>query len=196
MLRRLIWSNLAAQSAEQVALAAVPIVAALWLGAGPAETGVLAAVQTLPFLLLSLPAGLLADRMARRPLMVAAEALRAASLFALPLLAWAGLLSIQALALLGFLSATGTVVYSVTAPRWCRPSYPARLWRRRTPSWSSRAAWRSQPGRRSRVRSWPGRAAPSPSWWPQCCPLRPCCSCPACRAVHRMPRVAAPCWRI
>ena len=116
MLQRLIWSNLAAQSAEQVALAAVPIVAALWLGAGAADTGVLAAVQTLPFLLLSLPAGILADRMARRPLMVGAEALRAVSLLLLPILAWTGHLSIPALAAVGFAAATATVVYSVTAP--------------------------------------------------------------------------------
>ena len=49
MLQRLIWSNLAAQSAEQVGLAAAPIVAALVLGATPAEAGALGAAQTLPF---------------------------------------------------------------------------------------------------------------------------------------------------
>src|SRR5204862_441029 len=38
---RLAWSNLAAQSAEQVALAAAPIVAVLALGAGEGETGLL-----------------------------------------------------------------------------------------------------------------------------------------------------------
>ena len=116
MLNRLIWSNLAAQSAEQVALAAVPIVAAIWLAAGPAETGLLSAAQTLPFLLLSLPAGVLADRMPRRRLMVGAEILRALALTSLPLLAWAGLLSLAALGTITFAAATGTVVYSVTAP--------------------------------------------------------------------------------
>ena len=34
---RLAWSNLAAQSAEQVALAAAPIVAVITLGAGAGE---------------------------------------------------------------------------------------------------------------------------------------------------------------
>ena len=52
-----------AQSAEQLTLAAVPIVAVLMLQAGPGEIGVIAAVQSLPFLLLSIPLGLLADRM-------------------------------------------------------------------------------------------------------------------------------------
>ena len=116
MLQRLIWSNFAAQAAEQVSLAATPIVAALVLGATPAEAGALGAAQTLPFLLLSVPAGLLADRMARRRLMVMAELLRAVALAALPLLAWAGALSIPTLGVIGFLAATATVVYSVTAP--------------------------------------------------------------------------------
>ncbi|HWH81193.1 MAG TPA: MFS transporter [Burkholderiaceae bacterium] len=114
--RRLAWSNLAAQSAEQTSLAAVPMVAVLALGAGAAQTGLLSAAQTLPFLLMSIPAGLLADRHSRRNLLVAAEALRALSLFALAWLAFAGQLSIEWLALLGFVGATGTVAFSVAAP--------------------------------------------------------------------------------
>ena len=42
--RRLAWSNLAAQSAEQVGLAAAPLVAVLALGAGAGETGLLQTV--------------------------------------------------------------------------------------------------------------------------------------------------------
>src|SRR6202008_5128311 len=38
---RLAWSNLAAQSAEQIALAAAPIVAVLLLGVGEGPTGLL-----------------------------------------------------------------------------------------------------------------------------------------------------------
>src|ERR1700686_172990 len=71
--RALAWSNLAAQSAEQIALSATPLVAVLALGAGAGTTGLLAAAQTLPFLLLSLPAELVADRTSRKLLMVAAE---------------------------------------------------------------------------------------------------------------------------
>jgi predicted MFS family arabinose efflux permease len=112
----LAWSNLAAQSAEQLSLAAVPLVAVLMLGAGPGEIGTLAAVQTLPFLLLAIPLGLLADRVSRRTLMVVAEALRAASLFALLAMVVSGRLSIAALAALGFLGAMGTVAFSVAAP--------------------------------------------------------------------------------
>ncbi len=109
-------SNLAAQSAEQLSLAAVPLVAVLALGAGPGEIGTLAAVQTLPFLLLSIPLGLLADRLSRRRLMIAAEVLRALSLLGLLAMVVSGQLSIVWLAVLGFIGAVGTVGFSVAAP--------------------------------------------------------------------------------
>jgi len=112
----LAWSNLAAQSAEQLSLAAVPLVAVLMLGAGPGETGFLAAVQTLPFLLVSMPLGLLADRMSRQRLMVWAEGLRAVSLLVLLAMVLASKLGIGWLAVLGFLGAVGTVGFSVAAP--------------------------------------------------------------------------------
>ncbi|MDB5946971.1 MAG: putative transporter, MFS-type [Ramlibacter sp.] len=109
-------SNLAAQSAEQLSLAAVPLVAVLALGAGAGEIGLLAAVQTLPFLLLSIPFGLLADRLSRRRLMVVAEGLRALSLLAMLAMVLSGHLSIAWLGALGFLGAVGTVGFSVAAP--------------------------------------------------------------------------------
>jgi MFS family permease len=113
---RLAWSNLAAQSAEQLSLAAVPIVAVLALGAGPGEIGLLATAQTLPFLLLSIPLGLQADRTSRQRLIVLSEGLRALALLALLVVVLMGWLSIPVLALLGFVGAIGTVGFSVTAP--------------------------------------------------------------------------------
>lgn len=113
---RLAWSNLAAQSAEQIGLAAAPIVAVVALGAGPGETGFLQTAQTLPFLLMAFPAGMLADRVRRGRLMARAEAMRAAALIAICAMVAFGWLSLPGLAILGFLGATGTVTYSVTAP--------------------------------------------------------------------------------
>jgi MFS family permease len=110
------WSNLSAQLSEQIALAAAPLVAVLLLNAGAAETGLLQTAQTLPFLLLALPAGVLADRVARRRLMAGSEALRAVSLLAVIILLAGGGLDLTLLALLGFLGAIGTVCYSVAAP--------------------------------------------------------------------------------
>lgn len=112
-------ANLAAQAAEQVSLAAVPIVAVLLFAAGTREVGLLAAAQSLPFLLLALPFGLWADRASRRHLMLAAEVLRVgamAGLAALVGLAGGALLSMPVLALLGFAGAVGTVAFSVAAP--------------------------------------------------------------------------------
>jgi predicted MFS family arabinose efflux permease len=114
--KRLAWSNLAAQSAEQVGLAATPIVAVLALGAGAGATGFLQTAQTLPFLLFAIPAGVLADRRSRRRVMTAAEALRVLSLVGILALAQLGALTLPLLALLGFIGACGTVAYSVTAP--------------------------------------------------------------------------------
>jgi predicted MFS family arabinose efflux permease len=113
---RLAWSNLSAQSAEQIALAAAPIVAVLLLGVGEGQTGLLQTALTLPFILFAIPAGLLTDRISRRKLMAGAEALRAAALAAILLLIWLGALTLPLLALLGFVAVCGTVAYSVAAP--------------------------------------------------------------------------------
>src|SRR6266550_2923363 len=107
---RLAWSNLAAQSAEQIALAAAPIVAVLLLGVGEGQTGLLQTALTLPFILFAIPAGLLADRFSRRWLMAGSEALRAAALAGILLAIWTGLLTMPLLALLGFAAVCGTVV--------------------------------------------------------------------------------------
>jgi len=113
---RLAWSNLAAQSAEQVALAAAPIVAVLRLGVGEGRTGLLQMALTLPFILFAIPAGLLADRFSRRWLMAGSEALRALALIAILLLIRCNGLTLPLLALSGFVAVCGTVAYSVAAP--------------------------------------------------------------------------------
>src|SRR5665213_1376340 len=111
---RLAWSNLAAQSAEQVALAAAPIVAVLLLGVGEGQTGLLQTALTLPFILFAIPAGLMADRLSRRLLMTSAEALRAIALVVILVLIWFNWLTLPLLALAGFVAVCGTVVYSLS----------------------------------------------------------------------------------
>jgi predicted MFS family arabinose efflux permease len=115
-LNTLTTTNLAAQSAEQISLAAVPIVAVIALNAGPGEIGLLNTAQTLPFLLLSIPAGVLADRWSRARLMVCAELLRALSLLGLCAVVFGAAVSLPLLALLGFIGAAGTVGFTVAAP--------------------------------------------------------------------------------
>ncbi len=112
----LAWSNLGAQSAEQLSLAAAPLFAVLALGAGPGEIGTLTAFQTLPFLLLSLPLGVLADRLPRRRLMLWSETLRCLALLSVLLMLYSGALDIVWMAALGFAGAVGTVGFSVATP--------------------------------------------------------------------------------
>jgi len=114
--QKLAISNLMAQSAEQLTLAAVPIVAVLMLEAGPGQIGVIAAVQSLPFLLLSIPLGLLADRMSRKKLMLLSEILRVLALMVLIAALLVGQISVTLLAVVGFFAAVGTVGFSVSAP--------------------------------------------------------------------------------
>jgi predicted MFS family arabinose efflux permease len=113
---RLAWSNFAAQAAEQIGLAAAPIVAVLTLNVGAGATGFLQTAQTLPFLLFSIPVGVWADRIPRARLMARSEALRVLSLLFILALVTLGELTLPLLAVLGFIGACGTVAYSVAAP--------------------------------------------------------------------------------
>jgi len=122
---RLAWSNLLAQAAEQIGLVAAPLVAVTLFAAGPRETGLIQMVQTLPFLLFSLPAGILADRVSRPMLLWSGEAVRALALLAVPLLVLSGTLSWPLLAALGGLGAMGTMLYSVAAPSYVPAIVPA-----------------------------------------------------------------------
>lgn len=114
--QRLAWSNLVAQSAEQISLAAAPLVAVFALGADARDTGLLQTAQTLPFLLLSIPLGVWADRRSRRVLMSLAESVRVIAMLGVLMLLSMHALNLPLLAALGFVAATGTVAYNVAAP--------------------------------------------------------------------------------
>ena len=158
---RLAWSNLAAQSAEQIALAAAPIVAVLLLGVGEGQTGLLQTALTLPFILFAIPAGLLADRISRRWVMAASEALRAAALAGILLLIWLGQMTLPLLSLLGFVAVCGTVAYSVAAPALVPslvtsqqlPAANARIELARTVAFASGPGARRRAGRMGRRRA-------------------------------------------
>lgn len=112
----LIWSTLAAQCSEQVALAAGPLVVVVVLGGGAAQTGLLQMIQTLPFLLLALPVGVLVDRHSRKTLMIGSEILRATTAFAIAVALVLGVLTVPLLAMLGFVGAIGTLTFSIASP--------------------------------------------------------------------------------
>jgi len=74
---RLFWAGDTISAAGgALSTVAVPLLALRTLHATDTETGVLRAAQTLPFLLLAVPVGLLADRVSRRRLLFAADAVR------------------------------------------------------------------------------------------------------------------------
>ncbi len=78
------------QLGAQFTLLALPITAAVTLGAGPMQMGLLGALETLPFVVLSLPIGVWIDRRRRRGLMIGANLGRTIGLLILPLLALSG----------------------------------------------------------------------------------------------------------
>jgi MFS family permease len=76
---------------------ALPLVAVSNLHASTAMVALLTAVTWLPWLLLGLPAGTWVDRWSRRRTMLTADLVSAAVLVAVPIAAWAGVLTIAAL---------------------------------------------------------------------------------------------------
>ncbi|NDL58525.1 MFS transporter [Phytoactinopolyspora mesophila] len=97
----------------QVGYLAIPLVAVSALDASPGQVGLLAALSTVAFLLIGLPAGAWIDRMRRRGVMVAADVVRAALLGSVPM-AWAvDALTLTQLYVVVFLAGFATVFFDV-----------------------------------------------------------------------------------
>ena len=98
---------------SNITLLALPLTAILVLDATPAQMGLLGAAGTLPHLLVGLFAGVWADRVRRRPIMIAADLGRALMLLTVPL-AWVlGLLHIEQLYVVAFLAGILTTFFDV-----------------------------------------------------------------------------------
>jgi MFS family permease len=99
---------------DQVTLLAVPLLAVLTIGAGPAQMGYMTAASLLPSLLFALPAGAWVDRYPhKRRLMIIADLGRATVLLGVPVLWWAGTLTLPVLYAATFLAGTLSVVFEV-----------------------------------------------------------------------------------
>lgn len=98
---------------SQFTLLALPIIAALALGASPSQMGVLSAVGTAPFLIFGLFAGAWVDRRHRRPILVFGDVGRALLLGTIPLAAFLGVLGMSQLYIVGFLVGILTVFFDV-----------------------------------------------------------------------------------
>ena len=74
------------------------------------QMGVLVALETLPFALVSLHAGVLIDRVRKLPIVIAADWARGLALLAIPVAAYADALSIEILFVVGFVCGVQNVV--------------------------------------------------------------------------------------
>lgn len=110
---RLWGAHTISQFGTQITLLAMPLAAIVSLEASAFEVALLGALEYAPFLLLTLPVGVWADRVRRRPLLIAADLGRALVLATVPL-AWAfDVLTIWQLFAVGFAMGTLTVVFDV-----------------------------------------------------------------------------------
>jgi MFS family permease len=100
---RLLWTSIAISSfGGQVTMLALPLTAAVLLRATPTQMGLLGAVEILPFVLFSLPAGVWLDRVRKLPVYIAGELTIALVALSVPVAWWLKWLSIEWLYACGF----------------------------------------------------------------------------------------------
>ena len=92
--RRLWTSILISSFGGQVTMLALPLTAAVLLHASPTQMGLLTAMEILPFVLFSLPAGVWLDRVTKLPVYIAGELTIGVVVASVPFAWWAGWLSI------------------------------------------------------------------------------------------------------
>jgi len=97
----------------QVSNLALPLIAALTLGATAWQMGLLAGAGSVPVLLIGLFAGVWVDRLRRRPVMIVADVARASLLLVVPLASLLGMLSIELLYAVTLLVGAFSVVFDV-----------------------------------------------------------------------------------
>jgi MFS family permease len=109
-----LWSaETVSQFGTQVSQLALPLAAIDVLDASAFEVAALTTVEFLPFLLVSLPAGVWVDRLPRRPILIAADLARAAFLASIPIAYFLDALTIWQLYAVGFSVGIATVFFDV-----------------------------------------------------------------------------------
>jgi len=108
---RKLWTSLTLTAyGAQITNLALPLTAALLLHATALQMGVLVALETLPFALVSLHTGVLLDRVRKLPVVIAADVSRGLVLLLIPLAAFTDSLSIGVLYVVGFFCGVQNVV--------------------------------------------------------------------------------------
>ena len=109
-----LWSaETISQLGSQVTGLAFPLVAIITLDVSAFEVALLGVVEFLPFILVSLPAGVWVDRLPRRPILIAGDFGRAVLLASIPIAYAGGWLTIWHLYVAGFLFGVLTVFFDV-----------------------------------------------------------------------------------
>jgi len=98
---------------SEVTAIALPTIAILQLHASAAQVGLLAAAQQIAFPVLALFAGVFADRLRRRPMMILADAVRALAILSVPIAAAFGVLSLVQLYVVALVLGVGTVLFDI-----------------------------------------------------------------------------------
>ncbi len=111
---RWLWTGSAVSMfGAEIAELALPLLALVTLSADADELATLRAAQFLPFLLATLPVGLLVDRRRRRGLMIGADLGRFVLIALIPLSVWLGLAGMGLLYVVVFTAGALTVVYQI-----------------------------------------------------------------------------------
>ena len=108
--RRFWGSTILTSFGGQITLLALPLCAVLLLHASAGQMGLLTALETVPFLIFSLPTGVLLDRARRLPVMMASDAMLATALASVPIAWWLGMLTMHWLYAVGFIIGIGAVI--------------------------------------------------------------------------------------
>jgi MFS family permease len=93
---------------------ALPTLAVLGLHASAVQIGALSALETLPFPLLGMFAGVLADRWSRRKIMIAADVIRSLALGAIPLLVVSRRLDMMALYVVAAVTGSAATFFAIS----------------------------------------------------------------------------------
>jgi MFS family permease len=111
---RLWFGQTVSETGSQVSQLAVPTVAILLLHATPFQVGLLTALEFLPFPVLGLVAGVYADRLKRRPLMIASDIGRLVALLTIPITFSLGLLRMEQLYVVGLVVGVFNVFFGIS----------------------------------------------------------------------------------
>lgn len=112
--RKLLIGQAVSQFGSRISREGVPLTAVLVLGATPSQMGLLSGSSAAAILLFGLFAGAVADRLRRRPVLIAADVLRALVLFTIPFAALTGTLSRLHLCLAAAASGILTTLFDVS----------------------------------------------------------------------------------